>query len=73
MHVIFRNHKEMTKTLLTPANRSKHQQHIVFHYPSTEMAKQLTAIYQSNAMSCLVKCGHFLVPIKIYLPPQYDQ
>jgi len=63
----------MTKTLLTPANRSKHQQHIVFHYPNKEVAKQLIAIYQSTVMSCLVNRGHFLVPIKIYLPPQYDQ
>jgi len=62
----------MTKTLLTPANRSKHQ-HTVFHYPDTEVAKQLTAIHKSTAMSCLVNRGHFLVPIKTYLPPQYDQ
>jgi hypothetical protein len=52
----------MTKTLLTPANRSKHQQHTVFHYPNTEVAKQLIASYQSNAMSCLVNCGHFFGP-----------
>jgi hypothetical protein len=31
------------------------------------VAKQLTVV------NCLVDCGRFLVSIKIYLPPQYDQ
>ena len=47
------------QNLLTPANRSKDQQYNVFHYPNIQVAKQLIAIYQSTAMSCLVNCGRF--------------
>jgi hypothetical protein len=39
----------------------------------SEVVKQLTAIYQSVAASCLVDHSHVLVSVKIYFAPQYDR
>jgi hypothetical protein len=41
--------------------------------PKAELSTQLIEMHQLIAVSCFIDRSQYLVSIKIYLPPQYNQ